>query len=407
MSLLLDALKRAEQEKQLSRGAASEREPVITPMAANAPSASAPAASSLELQPIGGAAGAATARSEAAAHAAQAVFQAKQPLPAEGKGRGVVWAIVGVIVVVLAAAGAYVWMQVRQLTPARPQVYTPVRPVTTSTQPAMPDLAAVAARADPVTPRPADAAASSEAAKVFVPEPPLQPAPAAPRPSREALARQLLQEQAAAPAAAQPPVKLARSAEPPRLSADVSSGYQALRGGDLGAARRHYQAALAADPRSLDALLGMGTVEARSGNRPAAAGQYRRALDVDPRNATALAALASLADAAASGAVEPQLLQDIARTPGNAALHLALGNLYAGEGRWNDAQAAYFEAHRLDPASADILFNLAVALDQLGKGRLAALFYRQALEAARGQAPQFDPAAARRRAAALEAGEQR
>ena len=51
MSLLLDALKRAEQEKQLSRGnerePATAREPVITPAAANAPSVGA-----MELQPL-------------------------------------------------------------------------------------------------------------------------------------------------------------------------------------------------------------------------------------------------------------------------------------------------------------------------------------------------------------------
>ena len=393
MSLLLDALKRAEQEKQLSRGMA-EREPVIAPIAANAPTAL-----PLELQPLNAAAAASSslARNEAAAHAAQAVFQAKKPIPAEGsRNRGMIFAVIGVIVVAVAGAGAYVWTQVRQLaSPAAPVGYYTKRPPPAPTA----DPASVASHREvPI--------ASAPRPFVLEPTPPVSTPvadAATPASREEALVAQALQDRPGTAREAAPAVQLARSTDVPRIAPEVSRGYQALKAGDLATARQAYQSALATDPRNLDALLGAATVEARGGNRPAAAGHYRQVLQIDPRNATALAALASLADAQPNDRVESQIRQDLARAPGNAALHFALGNLYASQGRWNEAQAAYFESHRLDPASPDTCFNLAVALDHLGKGRLAATFYRRGLEAAHGQAAQFDAGAASRRAAELEA----
>ena len=389
MSLLLDALKRAEQEKQGSRGDRDDgpaREPVITPAAANAPSVG-----KLELQPLNaqGASPAPAPRSEAAAHAAQAMFQAKQaPLEAEGRNRGMIWATIGVVAVVVACAAAFVWIQLKQLTPRTPATsYSPKRP------PSAP------------VPEPASAAPHVESAPVTLPPPALLDPPRTPLPApspRETLVKELLQAPASAPAP-RPPVEMAPSARAPRVPPEVASGYDALRNGDLATARRQYQAALASDPRNIDALLGLATTEARGQNRPAAIGQYRRALEVDPRNTTALAGLAALADDGRGEALEPQLQADIHRYPAQPALRVALGNIYAAQGRWSDAQAAYFEAHRLDPANADVAFNLAVALDQLGKTKLAATYYRRALEAARGQPAQFDPAAATRRAQELEA----
>ncbi len=116
---------------------------------------------------------------------------------------------------------------------------------------------------------------------------------------------------------------------------------------------------------------------------------------------TALAGLASLADYSRPEGLESQLRSDVARYPQSAALRFTLGNLYASQSRWQDAQAEYFEAYRNEPASADISYNLAVALDHLGQSRLAADFYHRALEAARGQATQFDPAPVARRLAEL------
>jgi len=224
------------------------------------------------------------------------------------------------------------------------------------------------------------------------------PAATAPklRPAEEAAAN-LLRDAAPSPAP-EPPLRLDRSPEPQRrVPPEVAAGYDQLRQGNLAAARRSYEAALAANPANLDAVLGLATVEARAGSRTSATIYYRRALDVDPRNATALAGLAALADAARPDAVESELRSDLARNPASGALHFALGNVLAAQRRWGEAQAEYFEAHRLDPGSPEIVFNLAVSLDHLGQGRVAAGFYARALDAARGQYAPFDPAAVRRR----------
>ena len=202
--------------------------------------------------------------------------------------------------------------------------------------------------------------------------------------------------------APQPPLQMERSAPAGRrIPAEVAGGYESLRRGEWSAARRAYESALVADPTSVDAHLGLATLAARESNRVVAADHYRRALDLDPRNATALAGLASLADFSRPEALETQLRSDLDRAPESPALHFTLGNLYASQGRWSEAQSAYYEAHRLDPASAEIAHNLAVSLDQMGQPALAATFYRRALESARERATAFDPAAVQRRLAEI------
>jgi tetratricopeptide (TPR) repeat protein len=267
------------------------------------------------------------------------------------------------------------------------------------------------------SPAPSTSAARAAPALVLPEVAPRDPRKEAPVPrSTESIVSEVLAQSAAAPKAPPPaPAVVAASAAPPtfvprgesaaRVPAEVSAGYEALRSGDLDRARPAYQAALARDPRSLDGNLGIATIEARSGNRALAASHYRRALEVDPQNSTALAGLAGMADFARVEGMEARLSEDIARQPRSAPLHFALGNMFASQSRWHDAQAAYFEAYRLDPANADVAYNLAVSLDHLGQGRLAAEHYRRALEAARGQpATQFEAAQVQRRLAELADG---
>jgi Tfp pilus assembly protein PilF len=197
------------------------------------------------------------------------------------------------------------------------------------------------------------------------------------------------------------PLKLAPSRDPPRIAPNVAKGYRELVAGDLAAAHKSYAAALDADPLNLDALLGMATIEARTGNRMLASSHYRRALDIDPRNATAMAGLASVAEFSRADNAETRLRGDLAMNPGSAALHFTLGNLFAMQSRWGEAQVEYFEAYRIEPTSADFAYNLAVSLDHMRQPKLAAEYYERAIEAARSQATQFDPQVAARRLAQL------
>jgi Tfp pilus assembly protein PilF len=398
LSLLLDALKRAEQEKLGRQGDRPDAPAptLVAPAAANAPSAAL-----LELQPLhAGATGPGAGIRVGDAHAAQMVFKAKAAQE-PARNRGVLWAIAAAIVVIVIAAGAYIWYSINALTPplrtaGRAPRPTPIAPP--ASDPNAPRSPAIA-YVPPVAPVDNSGMATSPAQESVATAPNASPAPGAPSARRSAVDELLAKPAATAPDT----VRLTRVEEPkPRIPPDVEAGYRALVAGDLATARARYAAALAADPTSVDALLGLATADARGGDPAGAAQRYRRALDVDPRNATAIAGLAALADNARSDAVESELRADLARHPESAALHFSLGNVYARQSRWGEAQAEFFEAFRIDPASADVAFNLAVSLDHLGQRGLAADYYRRALAAAGGRPRQFDPADARRRLADLE-----
>ncbi len=406
LSLLLDALKRAEQEKLARQPGTSAAAPPVRPVAVPAPGGP-----SLELQPIATPGGAAShaahaapaARADTAAHAAQNVFQAKAGDADAPRNRTVLWTMFGAIAFVAIAAAAYVWYSVKSLTPQyagapRPRAAPTPPPASGAPLPLPPTAAMgsiVPAPGAVVPAQVAPEASPSAAAPVAAAKATSPPAPTLTTAERL--------ERAAAEARPPPPLPRDRSAENPRrVPAQVAQGYESLQRGDFAAARRGYAAALASDPTNADAHLGMATIEARSANRAVAAEHYRRVLELDPRNATALAGLAALADFSRPDALEAQLQADLARFPESSALQFTLGNLYAAQARWVEAQAAYFEAHRLDPGSAEIAHNLAVSLDHVGQRRLAAGFYRRALEGARGRIPPFDAAAVARRLAELD-----
>jgi Flp pilus assembly protein TadD len=74
-----------------------------------------------------------------------------------------------------------------------------------------------------------------------------------------------------------------------------------------------------------------------------------------------------------------------------------LGNQYARQSRWTEAQAAYFRAYSLDPDNADFAFNLAVSLDQLRQKKPALEYYQRSLTLTGKRAASFDASQARTR----------
>jgi tetratricopeptide (TPR) repeat protein len=167
----------------------------------------------------------------------------------------------------------------------------------------------------------------------------------------------------------------------------LSDAYEALQAGNVEAAQNLYTQLARNEPRSIDAWLGLASVASQQGKTDEATRHYLQILELDPRHALAQSGLIGLLGRGDPLSAETRLKQLIAREP-SAFLFFTLGNLYADQSLWAQAQHAYFQAHYLEPGNPDYAYNLAVGLEHLGQSRLALDFYRRAvgLAANRGHA---------------------
>lgn len=187
-----------------------------------------------------------------------------------------------------------------------------------------------------------------------------------------------------------------------RVNPGVAAGYAAYQTGDLEAARRDYQQALRAEPRNIDALLGLAAVELRAGQYAAADRYYQQVLRLDPRNPHANAGMLALRSQQFNPvAAESRVKSLLAREPGAEGLQFTLGNQYAQQSRWNEAQQAYFKALASEPSNPDFAYNLAVSLDHLRQVKPALQHYQLALKLAETRSAAFDADAVRARIAQL------
>ncbi len=184
----------------------------------------------------------------------------------------------------------------------------------------------------------------------------------------------------------------------PQIHPRVASGYAAYLAGELSKARDDYQQVLRDEPANRDALLGLAGVEIRAQRYDLANGYYQRLLQMDPRDPHAQAGMMGLRSQQLDPVqVESRVKSLLAADREANVLYFTLGNQYALQGRWADAQQAYFKAFSADPENPDFAFNVAVSLDQLSQPRLALEYYQRALKLAQTRAAGFDTEAARTR----------
>lgn len=197
-------------------------------------------------------------------------------------------------------------------------------------------------------------------------------------------------------------IHVLRSVTPQRVNANLQDGYQSFMAGDYATAAQHYAAVLRQDSNNRDALLGIAAIAARRNDTAAATSGYQRLLELNPADPDAQAGLLALRPGDL-GHSEMRLKEMLRRDPGAGPLEFALGNLYSQQGRWPDAQQAYFRAYSAAPDNADYAFNLAVGLDRLSQRKLALSYYQRALDLSRTSPAAFDRNAAKRRAEQLAA----
>jgi len=330
---------------------------------------------------------------------AQQLFQVKEM---DYNPRRPFYLTLGALALVGLSYAGYVWWQMRPKYAIPPELQA--RPVATPAPPVVASApAATPSQPETAPAPPAPQAAVPAPARTAVPViPPIQPVrPPRPRsqPASGTLgsASSAVRPESASPRAGEVLAPIAINA--PTLAIDplVEQAYQAFQRNELAAARDGYQRALARDPTNRDALLGLAAIDVRSGQLNSAEARYLRLLEIDPRDSHAVASLISLRGQLDPVASESRLKTLIAIQPETALLHFSLGNQYAQQSRWSEAQAAYFKAHSVDPENADYAFNLAVSLDQLHQGKLALEFYQRALALSDRRAASFDPARARLR----------
>ena len=128
----------------------------------------------------------------------------------------------------------------------------------------------------------------------------------------------------------------------------------------------------------------------------------RRLLELDPRDAHAQAALIGMQGSVDPVQSESRIKSMIAAQPEATHLYFTLGNQYAAQDRWVEAQDAYFKAFSAEPDNADYAFNLAVSLDHMRQRKLASDYYRKAIALAGPRQVGFDRRQAEARAKELE-----
>ena len=187
-------------------------------------------------------------------------------------------------------------------------------------------------------------------------------------------------------------IRISRSKAPDERGSRLNEAYSAWQSGDLVEAKKIYSLVLESYPGNRDALLGLAAIALAEDDYNGARQHYANLLATSPGDELAYAALIGLeqdADPVSRESAMKVLIQEHPEQPYH---YFTLGNIFASQQRWAEAQQAFFDAYRLDTANPDYANNLAVSLDRVGQYRAAVDYYMTALELAKTRAAKFSEA---------------
>ena len=181
----------------------------------------------------------------------------------------------------------------------------------------------------------------------------------------------------------------------------LSQAFKAYKDGHYDAAKSIYEGILKNDPDNRDVHLGLAAIAINKNDRKSAYSHYVHLLELNPLDTLAMSSLIALSNSADPLKDESAIKLLIQRDDDIPHLYFILGNLYAKQERWADAQQAFFDAYRLDTTNSDYVLNLAVSLDQMGQYSSALDYYKSAIELSVDSSTNFNTAIVNKRITAL------
>ena len=276
-----------------------------------------------------------------------------------------------------------------------PQEQAPAKPAETVTQTTPATTGQPAAGEDVTEPQPGETTPGESVASTG--QPPVIAAGAEQAPDEETPASNQLKQPGPEL------IKISRSQGVDQHSKVLGDAYAAFQSGDLDQARSKYEEAIKYLPDNRDALLGLGAIAMKEGDLTRVYEIYSRLYKLNPHDPVARAVLVNMDYQTDPVSRESTLKLMIDKNPKEAFLYFALGNVYASQSRWAEAQQAYFDAYRNNSSNPDYALNLAISLDHMSQFKTALDYYNTALKLAGDQTPAFDSAAVRNRIQTLAA----
>jgi len=176
------------------------------------------------------------------------------------------------------------------------------------------------------------------------------------------------------------PIHIVHTEKQDPVSALILEAYNQFQRENYEQANKLYNQVILREPKNRDALLGLSAIAIKQQRYEFARQKYQYLLRLNPKDSIAIAGISSIKNDADSQLNESQIKFMLKEKPDSAPLYFALGTLYSSHKKWPEAQSAYFSAWSTENKNADYAYNLAVSLDHLDKRNQALNFYKLSLK---------------------------